>query len=324
MHAIRVHRTGGPDVLSYEEVDRPVPVEGEALVKVEASGVNFIDVYNRSGLYKKELPFTPGVEAAGIVEALGPGVSGLRVGERVAYAARLGSGSYADYATAPAQMLVPIPEGMASEQAAAAMLQGMTAHYLTHTTYPIKRGDRVLVHAAAGGAGSLVVQMAKQLGATVYGTVSTDEKAALAREAGADEVILYTQRDFEAEVKRLTDGEGVNVVYDAVGKDTFTRSLNSLAMLGYMVSFGQSSGSVPTVEMAAIARSSLFLTRPTLFHYIARRENLLMHADAVFNMIASGALKLRIDRALPLSQAAEAHRLLEGRATAGKLLLIPE
>lgn len=310
--------------MQYEEVGRPTPQEGQALVKVEASGVNFIDVYQRTGLYARESPFTPGMEGAGTVSAVAPGVDTVQVGDRVAFAAQGGSGSYAEYVTVPADKLVPVPAGLEPQRAAAAMLQGMTAHYLTHTTYKVQPGDRVLIHAAAGGVGALVIQMAKRLGATVYGTVSTEGKAQIAREAGADEVILYTELDFEEELRRLTGGEGVNVVYDSVGKDTFSKSVNSLAMRGYMVSFGQSSGPVPSVEMAPIAKSSLFLTRPTLFHYTTNRHDLLMHAGAVLDMIAAGELELRIDRTLPLAQAAEAHRLLESRATAGKVLLIPD
>jgi NADPH2:quinone reductase len=292
------------------------------LVRVEAIGINFIDVYKRSGQYSGSLPFVPGEEAAGVVEAIGPDVEGVRVGDRVAYA--FVQGAYAEYIVAPAARLVPVPPGLDSRQAAAAMLQGMTAHYLTHSTYPVQQGDSVLVHAAAGGAGLLVVQMAKRRGARVFGTVSTGAKAELAREAGADEVILYTQSDFEAEVKRLTDGRGLHAVYDSVGKTTFDKSLNCLRPRGYLVLFGQSSGAVDPLNPQTLnAKGSLFLTRPTLGHYIATREELLWRAGDVLGWIAAGELKLRIDSEFPLAQAADAHRRLESRATSGKLLLIP-
>lgn len=322
MKAIRVHQPGGPEALVYEDVAQPTPGPGEALVKIEAIGINFIDVYRRSGLYPMATPFTLGDEAAGVVAALGPGVEDLRVGDRVAFASV--PGAYAEYAVAPAARLVQLPAGLDSRQAAAAMLQGMTAHYLTHSTYPIKPGDQVLIHAAAGGAGLLVVQMAKRRGARVFGTVSTEAKAALARAAGADEVILYTQADFEAEVRRLTGGRGVDAVYDSVGQTTFDKSLNCLRPRGYMVLFGQSSGPVAPLNPQILnAKGSLFLTRPTLGNYIATREELLERAGDVLSWIAAGELALRIDSELPLAQAAEAHRKLESRATTGKLLLIP-
>jgi NADPH2:quinone reductase len=302
------------------EVPTPHPGHGQALVRIAASGVNFIDIYFRSGLYKADLPVTLGSEGAGTVEALGPGVSGLAPGDRVAYA--MARGSYAEYAVVPAAQLVPIPPHVDFNTAAAAMLQGMTAHYLTHSTYPLKAGESCLVHAAAGGAGGLAVQMAHMLGARVFGTVSTGEKARIAREHGADEVIIYTQQDFEFEVKRLTDGEGVDVVYDSVGKTTFDKSLNCLRPRGLMALYGQSSGPVPPFDANILnGKGSLFLTRPSLGHYVGTREELLWRAGDVLNWLDSGKLKLRIDRVYPLAEAAEAHRALESRATAGKLLL---
>lgn len=322
MKAVRIHQAGGPDALTYEEIALPEPGVGEAQVQLAAIGVNYIDVYHRTGLYPLVLPCTLGVEAAGVVTALGDGVDDLRVGDRVAYVAS--PGAYAEYAVVPAGRLVPVPAGLDLQQAAAALLQGMTAHFLSNTTYPIQPSDHVLVHAAAGGVGLLLVQLAKRRGARVFGTVSTEEKAALARAAGADEVILYTQTDFESEVKRLTDGKGVHVVYDSVGKTTFDKSLNSLRQRGYMVLFGQSSGPVPPFDPTILnAKGSLFLTRPSLFHYIAVRDELLAHASAVFGALAAGELKLRIDHTFALAEAAEAHRQLESRATTGKLLLIP-
>ncbi len=322
MKAIRVHATGGPDVLRYEDVAQPAPGPGQALVKVEAAGVNFIDIYQRRGLYPVPLPFTPGQEAAGTVAAVGPGVADVKPGDRVAYTGVLGA--YAEYAVVPAERLVVLPEGMDARQGAAAMLQGMTAHYLACTTYPLKPGDACLVHAAAGGVGLLLCQVAKRRGARVIGTVSTREKAALAREAGADEVILYTEQDFEAEVKRLTRGAGVNVVYDSVGQTTFAKSLNCLAPRGMLVLFGQSSGPVGPFDPQLLSqKGSLFLTRPSLAHYVATRAELLARAQEVLGWIRAGTLKLRIGREFPLAQAAAAHRALEGRETAGKVLLIP-
>jgi NADPH2:quinone reductase len=322
MKAVRVHEYGGPEALQYEEIAKPEPGQGQALVRVEAIGVNFIDMYRRSGQYTGQLPLVLGDEAAGVVEAIGPGVTEVGVGDRVAYA--FVQGAYADYALAPAARLVPIPAGVDSRQAAAAMLQGMTAHYLTLSTYPVQPGDTLLIHAAAGGAGLLVVQLAKRRGARVIGTVSTEAKAALAREAGADEIILYTQADFEAEVKRLTDGRGVDAVYDSVGQTTFDKSLNCLRPRGYMVLFGQSSGPVAPLNPQLLnAKGSLFLTRPSLGHYIATRDELLQRAGDVLGWLASGDLKVRIDSEFPLAQAADAQRRLESRATAGKLLLIP-
>lgn len=323
MRAIRVHEYGGPEVLQLEEVTLPEPGGGEALVTVEAAGVNFIDVYHRTGLYPGALPFTPGMEAAGVVEAVGPGVYEVEVGDRVAYA--MERGSYAERAVVPAWKLVRLPESLDAEAGAAAMLQGMTAHYLTRSTYPLAGGETALVHAAAGGVGLLLVQMAARIGATVIGTVSTEEKARLAREAGADAVILYTEGDFAEEALRLTDGRGVHVVYDSVGQATFDQSLACLRPRGLLALFGQSSGPVPPIEPSVLATGggSLFLTRPGLAHYSADRGELLERAGDVLHWVATGELRLRIDRTYPLSEAAEAHRALEGRQTAGKVLLAP-
>jgi len=322
MRAIRVHEYGGPEVLRLEDLPIPEPGPGEARVKIAAIGVNFIDIYHRSGQYKGVLPMTPGMEAAGVVDAVGPEVSDVRVGDRVVYAMR--QGAYAEYAIVPATMLVPVPEGIDLHQAAAVMLQGMTAHYLTHSTYPLRQGEVTLIHAAAGGVGLLLVQIAKRRGARVIGTVSTEEKAALAREAGADDIILYTQEDFSEAVRRLTDGAGVHVVYDSVGKTTFEGSLNCLRPRGYMVLFGQSSGAVPPFDPQVLnAKGSLFLTRPSLGHYLLTRDELLWRAGDLFAWMAAGELKVRIDATYPLEQAAEAHRALASRATSGKLLLLP-
>ncbi len=322
MKAVRVHAFGGPEAMQIEEVPVPVPQAGQVLVKLAAAGVNYIDVYQRSGLYPNALPYTLGLEGSGVVAGLGAGVTGLREGDPVAYTGV--SGSYAEYVLVPADRLVRMPAGLDLKVGAAAMLQGMTAHYLAYTTYPLKPGDACLVHAAAGGVGLLLVQMARQCGATVFGTVSTEEKAALARAAGADEVILYTSQDFEAEVKRLTNGKGVQVVYDAVGKTTFEKSLNVLAPRGYMVLYGQSSGPVPLFDLATLgAKGSLFITRPGLLHYTADRASLEKRAGDVLGWIASGKLHLRMEINFPLAAAAEAHRSLEGRKTTGKVLLIP-
>jgi len=321
MKAIRVHQVGGPEVLSYEDAPAPTPGPGQALVKVEAAGLNFIDCYFRSGLYKVPLPFIPGNEGAGTVTAVAPGVTVVKVGDRVSYAPAIGS--YAEYQAVAADRLVPVPAGVDSQTAAAVTLQGMTAHYLATSTYPLKPGDTALIHAAAGGVGQLLVQVAKMRGARVFGTVSTKEKAVLAREAGADEVILYTEQDFEAEVMRLTGGKGVNVVYDSVAKTTFDQSLNCLGLRGTLALFGQSSGPVPPVDLLRLAKNALFLTRPGLGQYTATREDLLRRAADVFGWVQSGKLKVRVSRTLPLQDAAEAHRLLEGRKTTGKVLLIP-
>ena len=304
------------------ELPVPQPKANEAVVKLAASGVNFIDVYFREGRYKAPMPFVLGQEGAGVVSAVGAEVRSVKTGDRVAWTGLLGS--YAEYAAVPADKLVPIPSGVTDQQAAAAMLQGMTAHYLSHATYPLKRGETVLVHAAAGGVGLLLVQMAHNIGAHVIATVSTDEKAKLARAAGADEVILYTQSDFEADTKRLTAGKGVDVVYDSVGKTTFEKGLNLLRPRGMMVLFGGSSGAVPAFDPIVLTqKGSLFLTRPSLGNYTATREELMARSGAVFGMMAAGKLKLRIEHTYPLAEAQRAHRDLEGRKTTGKLLLIP-
>jgi len=304
------------------ELPVPEPKANEVVVKLAASGVNFIDVYHREGRYKVALPFTPGQEGAGVVTAAGGDVKSVKVGERVAWSHLLGA--YAEYAAVAADRVVPIPAGISEQQAAAAMLQGMTAHYLSHDVYPLKRGETALVHAAAGGVGLLLVQMAHHLGVRVIATVSTDEKAKLARAAGADDVILYTQSDFEAETKRLTGGKGVDVVYDSVGKTTFEKGLNVLRPRGMMALYGGSSGAAPAFDPIILTqKGSLFLTRPSLGNYIATREELVARSGAVFGMISSGTLKLRIDHLYPLGEAQRAHRELEGRKTTGKLLLIP-
>lgn len=321
MKAIQVKRVGGPEVLELADIPVPEPKANEAVVKIAASGVNYVDVYYREGRYPTALPFVAGQEGGGEVVAVGSDVKSVKVGDRVAWTMLLGT--YAEYAAAPADRLVKIPEDVDYRQAAAAMLQGMTAHYLSHDTYPLKKGETALVHAAAGGVGLLLVQMAHNIGARVIGTVSTKEKARLAREAGADEVILYTQVDFEAETKRVTGGKGVDVVYDSVGKTTFDKGLNLLRPRGYMVLYGGSSGAVPPFEPTVLTqKGSLFLTRPSLGAYIATSQELQQRADEVFGMIASGKLKLRIEHIYPLKDAAQAHRDLEGRKTTGKLLLL--
>ena len=321
MKAIRVHRWGGPEVLQLEEVPAPTPGPGQVVVRVEAAGINFIDVYQRTGHYKTPLPFTPGQEAAGTVTAVGAGVTAPRVGDRVAYTGVLGA--YAEYAVVPADRVVALPDAVSAEQGAAAMLQGMTAHYLATSTYPLKPGDACLVHAAAGGVGLLLCQIAKARGARVIGTASTREKAALARAAGADDVILYTEQDFEVEVKRLA-GAGLQVVYDSVGKATFEKGLNCLQPRGMMVLFGQSSGPVGPFDPQVLnQKGSLYLTRPTVANYIATRAELLARAGDVLAWVRDGKLKLRIAHTFPLAEAAEAHRQLEGRKTTGKVLLIP-
>lgn len=322
MKAVRVHAPGGLDALRYEDVPEPTPGRGQALVRIEAAGVNFIDIYQRSGLYKVELPYTLGVEAAGVVAAVGPDVTVVRPGARVAYTGP--AGAYAELQVVPAERLVVLPDGVTTRQGAAVILQGMTAHYLATSTFPLRPGHSCLVHAAAGGVGLLLCQIAKRRGARVIGTVSTEAKAALAREAGADEAILYTQQDFEAAVKRLTGGRGLQVAYDSVGKTTWEKSMNCLAPRGYMVSFGQSSGPVPPIDPQILnAKGSLFLTRPTLRDYILTREELLGRAGDVLGWVRAGRLRVRIDRTFPLAQAAEAHRYLASRQSTGKLLLIP-
>jgi len=322
MKAIQVKQPGGPEALELADLPIPTPKANEAVVKLAASGVNFIDVYLREGRYKAPLPFINGQEGAGVVTSIGAEVKSLKEGDRVAWSGPMGS--YAEYAAVPADRLVPIPSGVTEQQAAAAMLQGMTAHYLAYDSFPLKRGDTCLVHAAAGGVGLLLVQMAHHIGARVLATVSTDEKAKLAREAGADEIILYTQADFESETKRLTGGRGVDVVYDSVGKTTFEKGLNILRPRGMMVLFGGSSGPVPPLDLIVLSqKGSLYVTRPTLTHYIASREELMARSGAVFGMIAAGKLKLRIAHIYPLAEAQRAHRDLQGRKTTGKLLLIP-
>ena len=322
MKAIQVKQTGGPEVMELVDLPVPEPKANEAVVKLAASGVNFIDVYHREGRYKVALPFTPGQEGAGVVTAVGTDVKSVKVGDRVAWSHLLGA--YAEYEAIAADRLVPIPAGVSDQQAAAAMLQGMTAHYLAFDTYQLKRGETALVHAAAGGVGLLLVQMARNIGARVIATVSTEEKAKLARDAGADDVILYTQTDFETETKKLTGGKGLDVIYDSVGKTTFEKGLNLLRPRGMMVLFGGSSGAVPPFDPITLTqKGSLFLTRPSLGNYIATREELLARSGAVFGMIGAGKLKLRIEHTYPLAEAQRAHRELEGRKTTGKLLLIP-
>jgi NADPH:quinone reductase len=322
MKAVRVHKYGGPEVLTMEDIPVPEPKAGEARVKIEAIGVNFIDIYQRTGLYPIQTPFTLGSEAAGVVDAVGPGVTEVRKGDRVAYSMVIGA--YAEFAVVPAWRLVPVPVNVDAKSAACLMLQGMTAHYLTHSTYALKKGETALVHAAAGGVGLLLIQIAKQLGANVIGTVSTEAKAQLAKELGADHVILYTQSDFLAEVKKLTDNRGVHVVYDSVGQTTFDKSLDCLKPRGYLVLFGQSSGPVPPFDPGKLAaKGSLFLTRPSLAHYTLNRDELLQRSADLFNWTASGKLKLRIEKTFSLADAAEAHRELEGRKTTGKVILLP-
>jgi NADPH2:quinone reductase len=328
MHAIQITETGGSEVMKWLELPTPEPGPGEILVRVEAAGVNFIDVYFRKGAYKMPLPGILGLEAAGVVEKVGPGMTGFRQRDRVAWTDRTGAGgvggSYATHVAVPAARAVMLPNGVDPRLAAAVMLQGMTAHYLVQSIMPLRPGQSCLVHAAAGGVGLLLCQMAKMAGARVIGTVSTEEKAALAREAGADEVILYTQQDFEAETRRLTGGRGVDVVYDSVGKTTFDKSLGSLAPRGTLALFGQSSGPVAPFDPQMLnVKGSLFLTRPTLGAYVATREELVARAADVLSWVASGALKVRIGATFALRDAAEAHRALEGRATTGKVLLLP-
>jgi NADPH2:quinone reductase len=322
MKAIQVQKTGGPEVLSLVDLPVPKAKANEAVVKIAASGVNFIDVYFREGRYPAALPFTDGQEAAGTVTEVGSDVKSVKVGDRVAYSNVMGS--YAEYAAVPADRLVRVPDKITDQQAAAAMLQGMTAHYLINTTYPLKKGETALIHAAAGGVGLLLVQMAKNIGAHVIGTAGTEEKAKLAREAGADEVIVYAMQDFEAETKRLTSGKGVHVVYDGVGKSTFEKGLNVLRPRGYMVLFGGASGPVPAFDPIVLSqKGSLFVTRPSLIHYVALREELEQRSGDIFAMIAAGKLKLRISKTYKLEEVQQAHRDLEDRKTTGKILLVP-
>jgi NADPH2:quinone reductase len=322
MKAIQVPKTGGVEVLTFTDLPTPKPKPNEVLVKIAAAGVNYIDVYHREGRYPVTPPFILGQEAGGVVSELGSDVNGFKPGDRVAFTAI--AGAYAEYVAVAADRLVRVPTSITDHQSAAALLQGLTAHYLTHSTYPLKKGDIALIHAAAGGVGLLLVQMSKNLGARVIATVSTEEKAKLAREAGADDVIFYTQQDFEVETKRLTDGRGVHVIYDGVGKTTFDQDLNVLRPRGYLALFGASSGPVPLFDLNKLAqKGSLFITRPTLNHHIASHEELQQRATDLWNMIASGKLKLRIEHLYPLRDAQQAHRDLEGRKTTGKLLLIP-
>ena len=322
MNAIRIETFGGPEVLQYQDVPEPVAKPGEAIVRIEAAGVNFIDVYHRKGAYKIALPQTLGQEAAGTVTSVGPGVTEVKVSDRVAWTSVFGG--YAEYCAVPAERLVVLPAGLTSRQGAAAMLQGLTAHYLASSTYALKNGDTCLVHAGAGGVGLLLTQVAKLRGARVITTVSTPEKAALSRQAGADEVVLYTNDDFEDAVKKFTGGRGVQVVYDSVGQTTFGKSLNCLAPRGLLALFGQSSGAVPPFELQTLAqKGSLFVTRPTLIHYVTGRDELQQRATELFGWITSGRVRLRMEFEFPLKEAADAHRALEGRKTTGKVLLIP-
>jgi len=321
MRAIQVTNIGGPEVLEPVQLPDPSPGPGKVLVRQRAIGVNFIDVYYRSGLYPAVSPFIPGMEAAGVVEAVGEGVSGLKPGDRVAYATEMGS--YAELASVSQQRLVPVPEAVTDEVAAAVLLQGMTAHYLTHSTFPVRPGHKALVHAGAGGVGLLLTQVLRNLGAHPITTVSTPAKAELSRSAGAEQVILYSQQDFEVEVLRLTSGEGVDVVYDSVGKATFEKGLRVLKPRGYMVTYGQSSGPIAPVDLGLIAKGSLFLTRPRLFAYVPDTPSLRERAAAVYGWVAGGRLQVRIGSTYPLAEAARAHRDLQARATTGKLLLRP-
>jgi NADPH2:quinone reductase len=329
MKAVRVHAPGGPEVLCYEEVSTPRPQPGEALVRISAAGVNYLDIYYRSGFHwgghhERPLPYIPGAEAAGTIVALGQGVSDLSLGDRVAYGISNGCGSYAEFYAVPAWHLHKLPASIDFQTATATMLQGMTAHYLTHGTYKVKSGDRVLVHAAAGGTGLLLVQLAKMRGARVFGTASTAEKARHVLAAGADAVINYSERDFAAEIKNLTDGSGVDVVYDSVGKATYEKSLESLSALGTLVIFGQSSGPVPPFDTAVLnAKGSLTLARPSLTHYVANHSDVERRAGDLFRWIEAGELRVTLGEAFPLAEAAEAHRALESRRTVGKVLLIP-
>jgi NADPH2:quinone reductase len=322
MNAIQIQSTGGPEVLQLTELPIPVPGPGQVLIRVEAVGVNFIEIYFRKGVYKATMPLIPGSEAAGTIEELGPGVTGFAAGDAVASVGVLGS--YAEYALVPATQLVKVPNGVTPEQAAAAMLQGMTAHYLATSTFPLKAGDTALVHAGAGGVGLLLTQIASRIGAKVITTVSTKEKAELSREAGASHVIVYTEQDFEEETKKLNGGKGVNVVYDSVGKTTFEGSLNCLCPRGMLVLFGASSGPVPPFDLIQLSgKGSLFITRPTLWHYVATRAELEWRSGDVLGWAAKGELKLRTEHMYPLADAAQAHSDLEGRKTTGKILLEP-
>jgi len=322
MQAIRVHDFGGPEALRLDDVPLPEPAAGQVRLRVEAAGVNFIDVYHRTGAYPSDPPVTIGREGAGVVDAIGRGVTGVNEGDRGAFA--MVPGTYAEYVLVDAAKVAPLPPEISTEQGAAVMLQGTTAHYLTHSTYPLQEGDICLVHAAAGGVGHLLVQLAKMRGARVIGTASTPEKVQFALDAGADEVIRYTERDFREETLRLTDGRGVDVVYDSVGKDTFMDSLRTLRPRGHLVLYGQSSGAVEPIDPQILNRhGSLFLTRPSLSHYLADREELLWRTGDLFEWMAAGRLKVNVDQRYPLAEAPQAHRYLEGRKTTGKIVLIP-
>ena len=322
MKAVQIEEHGGPEAMQYRDVADPTPGDGQALVEIQAVGVNFTDVYNRTGSTPGlPLPRTIGVEGAGTVRRVGAGVTEVKEGDVVAYCGTMGS--YAEQSVVPASRLIKMPSGLDARAGAASALQGMTAHYLCYSTYSVQKGDRVLIHAGAGGVGLLLIQMVKRLGGYIYSTVSTEAKAQLAREAGADEVILYTQQDFAEEVKRATNGEGVQVVYDSVAKTTFDQSISCLGRRGYMVLYGQASGPVPPQDPRILGNGSLFLTRPGLADYTATREELERRAGDVFGWVKSGDLKLRIEHVFPLSEATEAHRQLEGRSTTGKVLLIP-
>jgi len=322
MKAIQIHAAGGPEVLELADLPIPLPEAGQVLIRIEATGVNFIEIYFRKGVYKASFPLIPGSEAAGTVEEIGPGVTGFKAGDAVVSTSVIGS--YAEYALVPAAQLIKVPEGLSLELAAAALLQGMTAHYLAFSTYPLKKGDTALVHAGAGGVGLLLTQIAARIGARVITTVSTEAKAELSREAGASDVILYTEQNFETEVKRLTGGKGVDVVYDSVGKTTFDGSLNCLHPRGMMALFGASSGPVPAFEPSLLnSKGSLFLTRPTLWHYIATRAELEWRAGDILGWAAKGELKLRTEFTYPLANAAQAQIDLEERKTTGKILLVP-
>ena len=319
MKGIRVSTPGSSEALQYTEWDTPQPGKGEALVRLEAIGVNFIDIYHRMGLYPLPTPFTPGSEGAGVIEAIGPDVKDVKPGDRVGF---YSIGAYAEYAVIPADKLIPIPEGIDARTAAAGILQGLTAHYLANSTHPLKEGEKILVHAAAGGVGGLLVQMAKQRGAFVYGTASTP-KLDVAKEAGVAVLIDYTKEDFEQRILADTDGAGLDVVYDSVAKDTFDRSLNCVKLRGLLVMYGNSSGPVPPFDVLRLAKKGVYLTRPSLGHYLATREEMLWRSRELFELIQSGKVKLNVDRELSLQEAGKAQDLLEGRKTAGKLLLIP-
>ena len=321
MKAIQITEYGGPEVMKYAEVPDPIAGDGEALVKIEAVGVNFTDIYSRAGINPPGLPWIVGVEGAGVVTAVGAGVDSLNIGDNVAYSGVFGS--YAEIASVPASKLIKLPEGLDSKSGAAVMLQGMTAHYLCHSTYAVQPGDKVLIHAGAGGVGLLLTQMVKKLGGYVFSTVSTEAKAQLSREAGSDQVILYGEQDFAEEIKKATDGKGLQAVYDAVGETTFEQSINCLGRRGHMVLYGQASGPPPLIDPRRLGNGSLFLTRPGLADYTADRNELEQRAGDVLNWVKSGALKLRVEHVFPLSEASEAHSQLASRATTGKILLIP-